>query len=286
MEILNLLAMKKYVFLLVLGIISSSLMANAQQAFRVTVTGKGSPVLLFPGFGCTGEVFNEAVAALSKQYECHVFTFAGFGNVPAIEKPWLPKIKDQVVAYVKDKKLNKPVIIGHSLGGTLGLWLAATEQTMFKKIIAVDALPCTGALMMPNFNAATMVYESPYSKQMLETDTATFRKQATQQVTYMMLNKDKQQQVINWMMQADRATYVYGYIDLLKLDLRNDIANIQVPVVILAATHPNKSMIEKTYNDQFAKLSNKVIHYADQSAHFVMYDQPEWFLTKLNENIK
>lgn len=278
--------MKEQFLLFVFGVFFLNVGSNAQQAFQVKVTGKGAPVLLFPGFACTGEVFDETVAVLAKQYECHVFTFAGFGNVPAVEKPWLPKIKDQVIAYVKEKKLNKAVIIGHSLGGTLGLWLAAAEQNLFKKVIAVDALPCTGALMMPNYNSATMVYDNPYSKQMLQTDTATFRTQAKQQVAFMMLNKEKQSKVVDWMMQADRQTYVYGYVDLLKLDLREEVANINVPVIVLAATHPNKAMIEKTYNEQYAKLGNKVIHYADQSAHFVMYDQPEWYLTKINENIQ
>jgi pimeloyl-ACP methyl ester carboxylesterase len=279
--------MKKHFFYLVLSVLVLSFSnSNAQQAFRVTVTGKGAPVLLLPGFACTGEVFAETVKVLSQQYECHVFTFAGFGDVPAIEKPWLPKIKDEIISYVKEQKLNKPVIIGHSLGGTLGLWLAIAEQNLFKKVIAVDALPCTGALMVPNFNPATMVYDNPYSKQMLEMDTTTFRKQAVQQVAFMMLNKEKQTRVIDWMMQADRKTYVYGYVDLLKLDLREEIANIQIPVIVLAATHPEKTMIEKTYKEQYAKLPNTVFHYADQSAHFIMYDQPQWYLTKLNQIIQ
>ncbi len=278
--------MKKKLLVFVFSMVSIWFSAQAQEAFQVKVTGKGNPVLLFPGFACTGEIFDETVKALSVNNECHVFTFAGFGGVHAIEMPWLPKIKDQVVAYVKTKKLNKPVIIGHSLGGTLGLWLAATDQSLFKKVIAVDALPCNGAVMMPNYDASTIVYESPYSKQMLQQDTASFRKQAQQQVGFMMLNKEKQARVVDMMLQADRNTYVYGYVDLLKLDLRNDIAGIQIPVVVLAATHPSKAMIEKTYNEQYAKLGNKVIHYADRAAHFVMYDQPEWYISKIKENIQ
>jgi pimeloyl-ACP methyl ester carboxylesterase len=278
--------MKKKLFVFVFSMVSTWCSTQAQEAFQGKVIGKGDPVLLFPGFACTGEVFEETVKALSSSNECHVFTFAGFGGVPAIEMPWLPKIKDQVLAYVKSKKLNKPVIIGHSLGGTLGLWLASTDQSLFKKVIAVDALPCNGAVMMSNYDASSIVYESPYSKQMLQQDTASFRKQVQQQVGFMMLNKEKQTKVVDMMLQADRKTYVYGYVDLLKLDLRNDIAGIQIPVVLLAATHPNKAMIEKTYNEQYTKLGNKVIHYADKAAHFVMYDQLEWYINKIKENIQ
>lgn len=268
-------------------LITSPVCSLAQQpAFKVDVRGKGEPILLFPGFACTGEVWEATTKELSSKYECHVFTFAGFGEVAPIGQPWLPAIKDELIRYVKEKKLKNATIIGHSLGGTLGLWLATEEKELFKKLIAVDALPCTGALMVPNYNPATMVYDNPYSKQMLEMDSSAFRKMALQSASFMMLNKSRLDQVVDWMVKADRKTYVYGYIDLLKLDLREDIAKINIPVVILAATHPDKNMIEKTYNSQYGKLSNKRILYADKSAHFIMYDQPEWLLASIMKNLQ
>jgi pimeloyl-ACP methyl ester carboxylesterase len=278
--------MKKLHFILIIAftiIVSNS---HAQEAFKVTVVGKGSPVLLFPGFTCTGEIWEQTTRELSKTHECHIFTFAGFGNVAPIAKPWLPKIKEQVLEYVTRLNLKKSIIIGHSLGGTLGLWLASVDSSLFKKVIAVDALPCTGVLMMPNFNPKDMVYDNPYSKQMLNMDSSSFKKMAEQQVSSMVLNKEKQTQIVNWMMMADRATYVYGYIDLLQLDLREEIEKIKIPVVVLAATFPDKGMIEKTYENQYAKLKNKKFYYADKAAHFVMLDQPEWFLNKIKENVQ
>lgn len=101
----------------------------------------------------------------------------------------------------------------------------------------------------------------------------------------MILNKTKQSQVIDWMLLADKNTYIYGYIDLLKLDLREEISKIKIPVVILAATHPNKNMIEQTYKKQYTQLQNKTFHYADNAAHFIMYDQPQWYLNKVQENL-
>jgi len=261
-------------------------LGHAQSAFKVEVVGKGDPILLFPGFACTGDVWKDVTRELAKHYECHVFTFAGFGGVPAIGKPWLPKIKDAVVQYVHDQKLQQAIIIGHSLGGTLGLWLAATEPALFKKIIVVDALPCMGALMIPNYKASDIVYDNPYSKKLLEIDSAAFRAMAVQQTAFMMLNKEKQAQVVDWIMMTDRPTYVYGYVDLLKLDLREDLARIKIPVIVLAATHPDKAMIEKTYNEQYAKLGDKVFYYAENSAHFIMYDQPQWFLSKIAESVR
>jgi len=278
--------LKKRLLFLVLVLILLFSLGHAQSAFKVEVMGKGDPILFFPGFACTGDVWKDVTNELAKHYECHVFTFAGFGGVAAIGKPWLPKIKDAVVQYVHDRKLQQAIIIGHSLGGTLGLWLAATEPTLFKKIIVVDALPCMGALMIPNYKADDIVYDNPYSKKLLEMDSAGFRTMAAQQSAVMMLNKERQAQVVDWIMMTDRSTYVYGYVDLLKLDLREDLARIKIPVIVLAATHPDKAMIEKTYNEQYAKLGNKVFHYAENSAHFIMYDQPKWFLSKITESVQ
>ena len=267
-------------------LLTSVLTANSQSAFKVVVSGKGQPILLFPGFGCTGEVWNDAVAELSKTHQCHVFTFAGFGNVPPIEGQWLAKIKDGIIAYVREKKKNKPILLGHSLGGTLSLWLASVEPDMFSKIIAIDALPASAALMIPNYKGEPIAYNNPQSKMMLEMDSASFAAMNAQNVPYMCKNAEKQKVVIDWMNKADRKTYVHGYIDMLNLDLREEIAKIKIPVIVLGAANPDRATVEKTYKAQYVKLPSAVIHYAENSAHFVMYDQPNWFMDKLLDNLK
>ena len=273
----------KTIKILLFGLlILSSLSITAQdKTFEVDVIGEGDPILLFPGFTCTGDVWNATVNELSKNYECHVFTFAGFGDVPAIEKPWLPKIKDGVVNYISEKELDNAVLIGHSLGGALALWMAA-DGNSFKELIIVDALPSTGALMMPDFKSEYMVYDSPYNKQLLAMNDADFEAMAQQMASSMTKEKLNQEKIKNWMIQADRETYVYGYTDLLKLDLREDLAKINSPVTILAATEPyGLDMAKSTYELQYKALAEYTIEFANGSSHFIMYDQPQWFIENL-----
>lgn len=277
--------MKIKLFVIALLIVSS-LSVNAQSPFQVVVKGKGEPILLFPGFGCTGEVWDDLVAELSKTNQCHVFTFAGFGKVAPIESPWFSSIKQGVLDYVQQQQLVKPILLGHSLGGTLSLWLASEQPAMFKKIIAVDALPATAALMIPNYNGAVIPYDNPQSKMMLNMSDAAFAAMNAQSVPMMCKNTEKQKLLINWMNQADRKTYVYGYIDMLNLDLREAIGKINIPVVVLAAANPDIATVEKTYQSQFAKLPATKFEYVENAAHFVMFDQPNWFLNKVKTNLK
>lgn len=278
--------MKTKSILLVVCMLLISKAVFSQTAFKVEVKGKGAPVLLFPGFGCTGEVWKETVAELSKTNECHIFTFAGFGTVPPIETPWLSTIKNEVVSYVKNKKLKKATLLGHSLGGTLSLWLAAEETNLFKEVIIVDALPASAALMIPNYKGDVIPYDNPQSKMMLAMDQNAFKAMNAQSTPYMCLNKEKQKTINEWMNVADRKTFAYGYIDMLNLDLRKEIAKIKIPVVILAATNPDLSTVQKTYTAQYENLPSVKIYYAEKAAHFVMYDQPEWYMEKIKSEIK
>ncbi|WP_046746072.1 alpha/beta fold hydrolase [Kordia zhangzhouensis] len=257
---------------------------SQETAFQVEVIGKGDPILLFPGFSCTADVWDETVKELSKTHECHVFTFAGFGNVPAIDSPWLETIKNDVSKYVARKKLAKPTIIGHSMGGSLALWLASSNSNVYKQLIIVDGLASIGALMIPNFSPEKVSYETPFAKQQLAMDDGAFKQMATQMAAGMTMNKEKQSLIVDWMQQADRKTYVYGYIDLLKLDLREDIQKIKIPVTIMAAiSYYPKPQVEKLYSEQYQKLVNKEIIYVENSAHFIMFDQAKWFQGQLQK---
>ena len=256
------------------------------QEFEVKVTGRGKPVLLFPGFASTRAVYKEIIGELSKGYEVHAFTFAGFGGVAPISFPWLPQIKTAISAYVKKQQLNKPIIIGHSLGGSLGLWLVSTEPNSYAKLVIVDALPAMGALMIPNYKSENMVYDSPYNQQLLEMNNADFKRMAGQMASSMSLNKQVHEQLANWLSSSDRKTYVYGYTDLLKLDLRDSLSLITIPVSILVATQPyGKQTAETNYKSQYKNLKNYTLSFADNAAHFIMYDQPEWFLRQIKSEL-
>lgn len=273
--------MKKFIFILLFFFALGKPNLYSQQSFNVEITGKGKPILLFPGFGCSGKVWEETVSQLALTHKCYTFTFAGFGNVKPIDTLWFLTIKQDVEKYIKKQKLKKASLLGHSLGGTLSLWLASENPKWFKDIILVDALPASAALMIPNYKGEPLSYDNPQSKAMLKMTTEEFQKMNIQSAKFMTNNKDKQNLVAEMMNQSDRKTYVYGYIDMLNLDLRKDIAKIKKPVTILAATNPNLEMVTKTYNEQYKNLSSVKITYAEKSAHFVMFDQPKWFMEQL-----
>lgn len=278
--------MKKTQILIGILLLLTFFNSYSQKSFQVEKSGKGDPILLFPGFACTSEVFEDIIKVLAGDYEVHAFTFAGFGEVPPISFPWLPQIKTDIETYVVANNLNNPIIIGHSLGGTLGLWLVS-ESDVYSKLVVIDALPAMGALMMVDYDSATIGYDNPYNDQVLDMNEEDFRKMAMQSASYMTRNMEKQQLISDWMLKSDRKTYVYGYTDLLKLDLRDSLNKIKTPVYILAATEPyGKEIAEMNYKKQYQNLADYKLKFAEGSGHFIMYDQPKWFKDQIQNALK
>ena len=136
--------------------------------------------------------------------------------------------------------------------------------------------------MIPDFDPKNLAYESPYNNQQLAMDDITFEQTATAMSKGMSTIKSEQERIKNWILEADRQTYVYGYTDYLKLDLREDLKNISIPVTIIAASKPyGEEMVKQTYKRQYANLKDYEFIIAQDSAHFIMLDKPDWFLEQI-----
>lgn len=275
--------MKNFISLLLVCIASLNVHAqHTNKAIHATVQGTGEPLVFIPGFTVPGEVWQPTVDSLKSRYECHVLTLAGFGGTQPIKFPWLPQVNEAIATYITDHKLENVTIIGHSLGGTVGIWLAAQPQLSIKELVIVDGLPGTGALMFPDFKPENLSYDSPYNNQQLAMNATDFEQMATVMAAGMSINPMAQEQIKNWILQADRETYVKGYTDYLKMDVRDELKNIQIPVTILAAGKPyREAMAKQTYASQYANLKDYKLVMATESAHFIMLDEPVWFMEQL-----
>jgi pimeloyl-ACP methyl ester carboxylesterase len=168
------------------------------------------------------------------------------------------------------------------MGGNLAVDLAAVLPGVVDKIVLVDAIPCMRVLMMPGVPASAMQYKSPYNETMIKMPDDKFRQSVAMMAGNMTLDKAKADSIIAWTLKADRKTYVYGYTDLLRLDLREDLKNVKAKTLILGAANMNEDLIRKNYIDQYQNLQEKTLEIAKDSRHFIMFDQPEWLYSKIN----
>jgi pimeloyl-ACP methyl ester carboxylesterase len=272
----------KKLCLLILGVIVAIATAYAQPAVHIKKTGKGDPVIFLPGFTCPGSVWDETIAHLDQEYETHVISYAGFNGLQPIKMPWYETVRQEMITYINTNKLSNVRIVGHSMGGMLAIDLAAELPDRVRSVVAVDALPCLRELWMPGVPANSFRYDSPYNKQQLEASDETMKQTATMMASSMTLRQDKADLISKWTLEADRETYVYGYTDILKIDLREALKSVKAKTLILGAPYPDAKVVTATFEKQYANLQTKIIEIAENSRHFIMFDQPEWFYGKVN----
>jgi pimeloyl-ACP methyl ester carboxylesterase len=274
--------MKKIILTLGLVIAITAVLCAQNNAIRVSKSGKGTPILFLPGFTTPGSVWKETVSSLKGNYQSHLISYAGFNGIAPIKMPWYETIKKETIDYIKKENLKDVVLIGHSMGGTLAIDIAAEIPSHIKKLILVDALPCMRDLMMPNVPASQITYESPYNQQMLKQSDEAMAKNANMMAQFMTMTKEKIDTLVKWSIIADRETFVYGYTDLLRIDLRDALANVKAKTLIVGASFPDKTSVTATFEKQYAKLENRSLVIAPESKHFVMFDQPVWFYEQVN----
>lgn len=275
--------MRKFIVIIIALFLSVGSTPSHSTAIKVEKSGHGNPILYLPGFTTPGSVWHETINNMKEDREHHVFTYAGFDGVEAIDTPWYSTVKDDILRYIAQEKLQNISIIGHSMGGNLAVDIAAAIPGNIEKIILVDAIPCMRLLMMPNVPVSQIQYNNPYNQQMLEMSEDALRQTAAMMAGNMTNDTSKIETLIQWTLKSDRKTFVYGYTDLLKLDLREQLKGIKAETLILGASFPDAEIVKKNFEEQYLNLTDKTIEIAPDSKHFIMFDQPDWFYGRVND---
>jgi len=263
-------------------------------SFKVNIVGKGQPMILIPGLASSGEVWDSTVKQFCEgsRYECHVLTLAGFAGIEPIAAPLLPTVATQLIDYINTKKMHRPIMVGHSLGGFLVLRLAIDYPDKFGRLIIVDSLPALGAVQMPD---ATPEQLKSMATRMLESMKAQDKTAAAEghkkSIASMVTQPEDVERILGWSSKSDPNTIFSAMHDLIATDLRQDIARIKSPTLVLGTwiaykDYAPRAAIEATYKTQYQKLSGVTIELADNARHFIMYDDPKWMFERMENFFK
>jgi pimeloyl-ACP methyl ester carboxylesterase len=271
---------------------------TAPTSFTVQVTGQGRPMILIPGLMSSGDTWKSTVAKYQDRFRCHVLTLAGFAGVPPIKDPLLSTVRRELVDYIRAQHLDRPVIVGHSLGGTLALAIAADHPELTGPLVIVDSLPfLAGAQMQAKTLdeakagiAAMRAYMSTQTPEQFQA----YVKAGT--ATEFMVTKPADHDTIKqWGLGSDQRTTAESMADLMSMDLRMDVAKITAPTLVLgtwAGLHDqlkkygvalSRADVIRTFDEQFAKQPKVHFAIAESARHFIMFDDPRWFFAELDQ---
>lgn len=273
-------------------LVAASAVHAVPRTFSVQVTGKGQPMVLIPGLASSGDVWSSTVARYKDRYRLHVITIAGFaGAKPVAADPLLRTVERELAAYIREQKLVKPVIVGHSLGGFLAFSLAAHEPELVGRVIAVDGVPFLPALYTPSATAETAgAGFLPTRRKIAAMSAAEWAAQAKQTLAMMARSDADVAKVVASSSASDPATVAKAMYEMMSTDLRPQLANIKVPVLLIGSggmlPESMQSALAAAYEAQVANVVVKTVVMHPKSRHFVMYDEPAFLFSTMDRFLK
>ncbi len=281
--------MKKLILLYF--IIFGSLNQAYTQELDIKVSGQGPKIILIPGLSSSGEVWNETVSSLSQNFECHVLTLPGFGKNPAIEMPdgFLGTMENLITAYIETQP-GKVTLIGHRLGGFLSLRISRRLPEKIENAIIVDSFPFYSIAFNPAATEESMTGMATQMKEMMLAQTPEqYRTQQEASMPMMTTTLEKLPLAVEWSVQSDRNTTATALYELLTTDFRDELAEIETPVLVLGAWYAGKNYgmteesVKKTFETQYQLAKNVQIELAPTAHHFIMWDNPDWFMEQVTQ---
>ena len=264
--------------------------------FHVRVDGPDQPVgdvILIPGLSSSPEVWDRLTDELKGRYRVHRIHVQGFAGAPAEDNatgPVSAPVAEDLARYIAEQGLEKPALIGHSMGGTIAMMLAARHPDSVGKLMVVDMVPFMGAMFgQPGTNptaesvapVADMIHQG-----MANSSREQWLAESAQAITGMINTESERAGPLEAGATTDQKVAASAMRELIVTDLRPELASITAPTTVLYVKFNDPRMTPEItdgiYSASFANLPSAELKRIDDSAHFIMLDQPAVFAAEVN----
>ncbi|HTU09297.1 MAG TPA: alpha/beta hydrolase [Allosphingosinicella sp.] len=239
----------------------------APARFSVEVRGSGPDVILIPGLTEGPEVWASAVRAVPG-YRYHLIHVAGFAGAPArgnARGPMVAPLARELVRYIEEQRLRRPAIIGHSMGGTLAMMLAADHPRLIGRVMVVDMLPAPAGLFGQTTADASSIArgiagltETESGRRLFSSFVGMFAPEGSSFRT------------------SDPAVVGRAMNELAAIDLTGRLPEIRVPLTVAYASPHARAgaAMDRQFARAYAGARQARFVRIDNSGHMIMYDQP------------
>ena len=254
--------------LLALAALPQPLQAQARfrpNRFSVQVRGRGPDVIMIPGLTSGRYVWESTVRAVPG-HRYHLVQVSGFAGEPArgnASGAVVSGIVEELAAYIRSARLNRPAVVGHSMGGTVGMMLAARHPDLVGRLMVVDMLPRPTSLFGGDragelASALGSMASDPIGRRLLSTVISAFTPAEDR-------GRESDPDVVARAMQ-----------ELGTIDLTQDVGRIRAPVTVLyAAGGVTSAAAEgRTFAQAYRNLRGVRLLPIVPSGHMIMLDQP------------
>lgn len=256
----------------------------------IQATGSGPPLVLIPGLASPRDVWSPFVAELARTHWVLLVQVNGFGGDDPrgnAGENILPGVVADIAAFLESEHPGqKAAVVGHSMGGVVGMMLARDHPERVDRLLVVDALPFFGSLFGPTATVETMRPTFDNMRRLIASGAGRTGEPSASDpsVATMSATPEGRLQVARWSRAANPAVVGQALYEDALTDLRPDLAAIaRVPTTVLYAVPAQMGERARVlWTGQYAPAPGIRMVAVEDSMHFIMLDQPERFRTELN----
>ena len=250
-----------------IGVVGEAIaLTFSSTRLSVQIRGEGPDVILIPGLTNGRTLWDGTVQAVPG-YRYHLIQVAGFAGDPArgnASGRVVSSVAEEVARYIREAKLDRPALIGHSMGGTVAMMVAARYPTRVGKVMAVDILPApasgfgfAGAQIRPLADALFgSLMSTPGGRRTLDN----------------LIGRFGGSGIAN--SRSDSGVVAHATHELATTDLTPELPRIKAPLTVVYAVPGN------------AQDAPAVDRLVPGATHMIMYSQPQRFHAEVREFLR
>jgi pimeloyl-ACP methyl ester carboxylesterase len=257
----------------------------ASERITVRTEGSGPDVVLIPGLNSSPRAWASTVAAVPG-YRYHLVQLSGFAGQPAganREGLVAAPAAGEIARYISESNLKQPAVIGHSMGGSIGMMLASRHPQALSRLMVVDMFPYLGSFFAgPGAPPERVAAVADAVAGRLRSATPEQRsKQAGDTIAGMVDTEAMRAGATADVLASDADVGSRAMRELIVTNLIPELPKIAVPVTVLYVqpkTVPIPAeQFDAVYRSGYAQVENLTLKRIPDSAHFIMWDQPQRF---------
>ena len=113
--------------------------------------GEGPPAVILHGLFGSGRNWRGIAQALSARYRVYCVDLRNHGASPWAATMSYPEMAADVRMLIETEGLDRPVVIGHSMGGKTAMALALESPATVGRLVVVDIAPASYPDQVPPY---------------------------------------------------------------------------------------------------------------------------------------
>ena len=259
---------------------------------RVETKGTGPTALvLVPGLTCDWKVWDGFIDRNRAKYTMYAVTLPGFGATtpperPANDKgtPWLDNAVAAVASLIEERKLERPVIIGHSLGGHIALRMAIEHGDKIAGALSFDGGPAIplGPAPIP-LDQRIQAVETMIAPRMLAMTDEEWNQQQDLMAKTMVTSEARSAQLRDMFRTTPTQVGARYMLELIKSDVTGALVASKTPHKVVAAVNDepdfgqSAEVMRSNWKSVMSGAREGSLVFIEGSRHFIMDDKPVEF---------